>query len=101
MNREQKRFMESKQNKNIKVMKKGIRNEIIKRAEQQLNDGRVEAMMLCFVLALHREHGFEEDECLNTLRAVDSLMDPWIKSEYNLEELRDLVIREVGIDIKC
>ena len=78
-----------------------ISQEIIHKAQQQLNDGRVEAMMVCMALGLHREFGFGQDRCLRALRAVDALMDPWIRGECDLKDLRRQVREEIGIEIRC
>ena len=78
-----------------------ISQEIIHKAQQQLNDGRVEAMMVCMALGLHQEFGFDRDDCLRALRAVDSLMDPWIRGERNLEDMQRQVREEIGIEIRC
>lgn len=97
MNRSQRRSMERK---NASIANE-IRKDILQKTEQQLNDGRVEAMMLCFALAMHREMGLEKEPCMRILQAVDTLMTPWIKSECDLETMRQWVLDEVGIDIKC
>lgn len=78
-----------------------ISQEIIHKAQQQLNDGRVEAMMVCMALGLHQEFGFDRDDCLRALRTVDSLMDPWIRRERNLEDMQRQVREEIGIEIRC
>lgn len=78
-----------------------IQRQALHKAQQQLNDGRVEAMMVCMVLGLHRELGFELDRCLRALRAVDALMDPWIRGECDLEDLCRQAREEIGIEIKC
>lgn len=97
MNRSQRR-MKARKNKNAE---NDIKKSILRQAEKQLNDGRVEAMMMCFALAMHRELGFGKERCLRMLGAVDMLMDPWIRCECDLETLRQWVIDEVGIDVKC
>ena len=68
-----------------------ISQEIIHKAQQQLNDGRVEAMMVCMALGLHQEFGFGRDDCLRALRAVDALM----------EDIQRQVWEEIGIEIRC
>lgn len=97
MNRQERRRL----NRNKKHIAFDIEKKVLRQAEQQLNDGRVEAMMMCFALALHRELGFGKGRCTKMLNAVDGLMNPWIKAECDLETLRNWVIDEVGIDIKC
>lgn len=49
-----------------------ISQEIIHKAQQQLNDGRVEAMM-----------------------------EPWIRGECSLEDMQRQVREEIGIEIRC
>ena len=78
-----------------------ISEEILMQVEKQLNDGRVEAMMLCFALGLHKEFRFGKERCLKALKTVDDLMKPWISGQIDLEDLRDRAIREIGIDVKC
>lgn len=81
--------------------RKEISEEILMQVEKQLNDGRVEAMMLCFALSLHKEFRFGKERCLKALKTVDDLMKQWISGESDLEDLRDRAIREIGIDVKC
>lgn len=83
------------------TVKKEISEEILKQVEKQLNDGRVEAMMLCFALGLHKEFRFGKERCLKALKSVDDLMKPWISGKSDLTDLRDRVINEIGIDVRC
>ena len=78
-----------------------IKHAVLRQAEQQLNDGRVEAILVCMTLVLHQEFGFGRERCLRALRAVDQMVRPWIEGEENLDEIRQKVIDQVGIDIKC
>ena len=78
-----------------------IKQAVLRQAEQQLNDGRVEAILVCMTLLLHQEFGFGRERCLRALRAVDQMVRPWIEGEENLDEIRQKVIDQVGIDIKC
>lgn len=78
-----------------------IKKAVLRQAEQQLNDGRVEAILVCMTLVLHQEFGFGRERCLRALRAVDQMVRPWIEGEENLDEIRQKVIDQVGIDIKC
>lgn len=50
---------------------------------------------------LHQEFGFDRDDCLRSLQAVDVLMDPWIRGERNLEDMQRQVREEIGIEIRC
>ena len=78
-----------------------IKQAVLRQAEQQLNDGRVEAILVCMTLVLHQEFGFGRERCLRALRAVDQMVRPWIEGEENLDEIRQKVIDQVGIDIEC
>lgn len=78
-----------------------IKQAVLRQAEQQLNDGRVEAILVCMTLVPHQEFGFGRERCLRALRAVDQMVRPWIEGEENLDEIRQKVIDQVGIDIKC
>ena len=78
-----------------------IKKAVLRQAEQQLNDGRVEAILVCMTLVLHQEFGFGRERCLRALRAVDQMVRPWIEGEENLDEIRQKVIDQVGIDIRC
>ena len=78
-----------------------IKQAVLRQAEQQLNDGRVEAILVCMTLVLHQEFGFGRERCPRALRAVDQMVRPWVEGEENLDEIRQKVIDQVGIDIKC
>ena len=82
-------------------IRQDIQRQALHKAQQQLNDGRVEAMMVCMALGLHQQFGFSQDDCMRALRAVDVLMDPWIRGECDLEDLRRQVREEIGIEIRC
>lgn len=97
LNRSQRRKME----RNKLHISRELRKEVLQRTEKQLNDGRVEAMMLCFALAMHRELGFGKGRCMKMLKAVDDLMNQWICGECDLELMRQWTLEEVGIDVKC
>ena len=81
--------------------RKEISEEILMQVEKQLNDGRVEAMMLCFALGLHKEFRFGKERCLKALKTADDLMKSWISGESDLKDLRDRAIGEIGIDVRC
>lgn len=57
--------------------------------------------MVCMALGLHQEFGFDRDDCLRALWAVDALMEPWIRGECNLEDMQRQVREEIGIEIRC
>ena len=94
----QKRCRQARQKKQIS---EEIKQAVLRQAEQQLNDGRVEAILVCMTLVLHQEFGFGRERCLRALRAVDQMVRPWIEGEENLDGIRQKVIDQVGIDIKC
>lgn len=97
MNRSERRRLERQK----KRVQQDLQRQILRQAEKQLNDGRVEAMMVCMALGLRREFGFGKERVLRALKAVDDLMDPWIRGDVSLDDMRKQVIDEVGIDIKC
>ena len=97
MNRAERR----RQARQKKQISDEIKKAVLRQAEQQLNDGRVEAILVCMTLVLHQEFGFGRERCLRALRAVDQMVRPWIEGEENLDEIRQKVIDQVGIDIKC
>lgn len=78
-----------------------VKEEILKKVEQQLNDGRVEAMMLCVALGLNEEFRFGKKRCLQVLKAIDDLMKPWVSGECDTEDLRNQVNKKIGIDVRC
>ena len=78
-------------------IKKIVENDIIQEVENQ----RVEAMLLCFTLALHEEFGFGKERCLRALQRVDAYMGPWVSSRETVKQLAQKVKDEVGIVISC
>ena len=68
---------------------------------KEVDAHRVEALMSCFVLALHEEYGFGKERCLRALQRIDSYMEPYVNSLESVEELRDRVENDVGIRIQC
>lgn len=99
MNRQLKRRQAHK-NKPV-TAKTEISKEILRKVEKQLNDGRIEAIMLCLALGLHKEFGFGKKRCWQALKAVDDLMAPWVSGECNTEDLREQVNNKIGIDVRC
>ena len=97
MNRAERR----RQARQKKQISDEIKKAVLRQAEQQLNDGRVEAILVCMTLVLHQEFGFGRERYLRALRAVDQMVRPWIEGEENLDEIRQKVIDQVGIDIRC
>ena len=95
MNRSERRRLE-KQNR--------IRNEnrkLIDAITQDTENQRVEALMTCFALAMHKEFGFGKKRVLRALRRVDGYMGTWIKDEESLACLKQKVKDEIGIIISC
>lgn len=95
MNRAERRRLE-KQNR-ARGIKKMIVDDIVQETENQ----RVEAMLTCFVLAMHEEYGFGKERCLRALRRVDSYMCTWVKDQESLKLLKQKVKDEIGIIITC
>lgn len=95
MNRAERRRLE-KQNR-----ARGIKKMIVDDIVQQTENQRVEAMLTCFVLAMHEEFGFGKTRCLRALERVDSYMGTWIKDQESLRKLQRKVKDEVGIIITC
>ena len=97
MNRAERR----RQARQKKQISEEIKQSVLRQAEQQPNDGRVEAILVCMTLVLHQEFGFGQERCLRALRAVDKMVRPWIEGEDDLNGIRQKVIDQVGIDIRC
>lgn len=95
MNRAERRRREKEQA--VRKAKKILVQDIVQQVENQ----RVEAMMLCFALALHEEFGFGKDRCLRALLRVDSYMEPWVSSKESVEQLIQKVKDEIGLVITC
>lgn len=95
MNRSERRRREKE--KTVRDAKKLIAQDIVQQVENQ----RVEAMMLCFTLALHEEFGFGKERCLRALSRVDSYMEPWVSSRESVAQLAQRVKDKVGIVITC
>lgn len=95
MNRAERRRLE-KQNR-ARGIKKMIVDDIVQETENQ----RVEAMLTCFVLAMHEEFGFGKKRCLKVLERVDSYMGTWVKDQESLKLLKQKVKDEIGIIITC
>lgn len=61
MNRAERRRLKKQQA--ARGIEKQIKNDIL----QQVDNDRVEALLSCFVLALHEEFGFGKERCLRAL----------------------------------
>lgn len=101
MNRQHRRIQAKSRGINRDALKREIAEAVTRKTEQAMNDGRVEAMMLCFVLALHQEFGYGKKRCLQALEAVDGLMGPWVEGADTIDGLKDKVLQDVGIKIEC
>ena len=95
MNRAERRRVE-KQNA-VRRLQKELTGQIL----QEVENDRVEALMTCFVLALHEEFGFGKERCLRALRRVDSYMEPYVSSKESVQQLKEKVRDEVVIVISC
>ena len=95
MNRAERRRLEKQQ------AARGLKKVITEQIVQVVENDRVEALMTCFVLALHEEFGFGKDRCLRALKRVDSYMGPYVNSLETVAQLKDRVRDEVGIVISC
>ncbi len=95
MNRAERRRLEKQQ------AARGLKKVITEQIVQEVENDRVEALMTCFVLALHEEFGFGKDRCLRALKRVDSYMGPYVNSLETVAQLKDRVRDEVGIVISC
>ena len=83
--------------KAVRRLQKELTGQIL----QEVENDRVEALMTCFVLALHEEFGFGKERCLRALRRVDSYMEPYVSSKESVQQLKEKVRDEVGIVISC
>lgn len=103
MNRQQRRSLSQQRLKEkiTRNVQEKIQDKVLEQQAQQFNDDRVETMMMCFVLALHRKFKFGKKRCMDALKEVDDLMGGWINDEYDLEKFRQLVFDETGIKIHC
>lgn len=96
MNRAERRKALAQSKRDLRDIKADLRRN----QEKVLNDTRVECMFLIFVLVLHRGFGFGKKRCLKAMKAIDKLMGSWIKGTLDLEKLRELVEKEVGIRVE-
>ena len=95
MNRAERRRVEKQ--RTVRRLQKELTGQIL----QEVENDRVEALMTCFVLALHEEFGFGKERCLRALRRVDSYMEPYVSSKESVQQLKEKVRDEVGIVIRC
>lgn len=95
MNRAERRRVERQ--RTVRRLQKELTGQIL----QEVKNERVEALMTCFVLALHEEFGFGKERCLRALRRVDSYMEPYVSSKESVQQLKEKVRDEVGIAISC
>ena len=95
MNRAERRRVEKQ--RTVRRLQKELTGQIL----QEVENDRVEALMTCFVLALHEEFGFGKERCLRALRRVDSYMEPYVSSKESVQQLKEKVRDVVGIVISC
>ena len=91
MNRAERRRMEKQR------AARGLQKVITQQIIQEVENDRVEALMMCFVLALHEEFGFGKERCLRALRRVDSYMEPYVSSQESVAELKARVRAKLGL----
>lgn len=97
MNRQLRR-LQQKQRKKAKV---DLMRQIDRSVQKAVNDDRVEALMMAFVLTLHGKYGFGQKRCLDVLNHIDDIMGDWIKdSEETERRWRERVNDEIGIRLK-
>lgn len=95
MNRAERRRMEKQR------AARGLQKVITQQIIQEVENDRVEALMMCFVLALHEEFGFGKERCLRALWRVDGYRGPYVSSRESVRQLRKRVEDEVNIVISC
>ena len=95
MNRAERRRVEKQ--RTVRRLQKELTGQIL----QEVENDRVEALMTCFVLALHEEFGFGKERCLRALRRVDSYMEPYVSSKESVQQLKEKVRDEVGTVMSC
>lgn len=97
MNREERRRNSRDVQREINQMRRDLKAQILQKVENE----RVEALLSCFVLALHEEYGFGQGRCMRALQKIDSYMEPYVSSRETVQELKNRVKDEVGIMIHC
>lgn len=111
MNRSQRRQAERQARKNEKL-KRQITEDVMGKVEesnqqmyeeleQRMIDQRVEAMMCCFALALHRRYGFGAKRIFNVLSDTDEIMSVWANEPDGFARLSTQVENEIdGLRIR-
>lgn len=61
----------------------------------------VEALMTCYGLALRRLYGFGNKRIINSLRAIDELMEGILDGSHTIEEYKQILEDETGVIICC
>lgn len=98
MNRQERRRLDRQYGRRrIEQMKRDLAEQITAGVSQAVTDGRVEAMMACFCLALNDEFGFGRERCLRVLNRLDELMGPWVINAKDSDALLREVRERVGI----
>ena len=60
----------------------------------------MEALFLCFALALHKELGFGQKRIVRMLDAADREIKPWIDGTAELKDLQEQLIDLTGLKIQ-
>ena len=98
MNRQERRRPDRQYGRRrIEQMKRELTEQITAGVSQAVTDGRVEALMACFCLALNDEFGFGRERCLRVLNRLDELMGPWVTEAKDSTALMQEVENRVGI----
>lgn len=60
-----------------------------------------EALMTCYALALRRLYGFGNKRIMDSLRAIDELMEGILDGSHTIEDYKKILEDETGVIIKC
>ena len=93
-NRAMRRAMERKRGKDnrIQAMKREIADTVERNIEKRVDNQKVEALFLCFALALHKELGFGQKRIVR--------IKPWIDGTAELKDLQEQLIDLTGLKIQ-
>lgn len=61
----------------------------------------VEALMTCYALALRRLYRFGNQRIIDSLRAIDELMEGILDGSHTIEEYKQILEDETGVIICC
>lgn len=101
-NRAMRRAMERQRGKDnrIQAMKREIADTVERNIEKRVDNQKVEALFLCFALALHKELGFGQKRIVRMLDAADREIKPWIDGAAELKDLQEQLIDLTGLKIQ-